>query len=77
MKAGCGEWVAVKDTGTVTAVAVVHEPLARLHPSLRGAVDRPWVLAFWHGTQFSILAKLQRLGPLSINGLAAGLRNSG
>jgi uncharacterized protein len=27
-----GEWVAVKDTGTVTAVAVVHEPLARLHP---------------------------------------------
>ena len=27
-----GEWVAVKDTGTVTAVAVVHEPLDRLHP---------------------------------------------
>ena len=27
-----GEWVAVKDTGTVTAVAVVHEPLERLHP---------------------------------------------
>jgi uncharacterized OB-fold protein len=26
------EWVAVKDTGTVTAVAVVHEPLDRLHP---------------------------------------------
>ena len=28
-----GEWVAVKDTGTVTAVAVVHEPLEGLHPS--------------------------------------------
>ncbi len=27
-----GEWVAVKDTGTVTAVAIVHEPMARLHP---------------------------------------------
>jgi hypothetical protein len=27
-----GEWVAVKDTGVVTAVAVVHQPLARLHP---------------------------------------------
>ena len=27
-----------------------------LDPSLRGVVDRPWVLAFWHGTQFSILA---------------------
>jgi hypothetical protein len=27
-----GEWVAVQDTGTVTAVAVVHQPLARLHP---------------------------------------------
>lgn len=27
-----GEWVAVKDTGTVTAVAVVHQPLERLHP---------------------------------------------
>jgi len=27
-----GEWVAVKDTGTVTAVAVVHTPIERLHP---------------------------------------------
>jgi len=27
-----GEWVAVKDTGTVAAVAVVREPLERLHP---------------------------------------------
>jgi lysophospholipid acyltransferase (LPLAT)-like uncharacterized protein len=27
-----------------------------LDPSLEGAADRPWVLAFWHGTQFSILA---------------------
>jgi len=27
-----GEWVEVKDTGTVTAVAVVHEPIERLHP---------------------------------------------
>ena len=26
------EWVAVKDTGTLTAVAVVHEPIERLHP---------------------------------------------
>ncbi len=28
-----GEWVAVKPTGTVTAVARVHTPLANLHPS--------------------------------------------
>jgi uncharacterized OB-fold protein len=28
-----GEWVAVKDTGTVTACAVVHQPIERLHPS--------------------------------------------
>lgn len=27
-----GEWVAVKDTGTVRAAAVVHKPLERLHP---------------------------------------------
>src|SRR4029450_2641138 len=27
-----GEWVAVKATGVVTAVAVVHRPLERLHP---------------------------------------------
>lgn len=26
------EWVAVSDTGEVTAVAVVHEPIAGLHP---------------------------------------------
>ena len=28
-----GAWVAVKPTGTVTAVAVVHHPIAQLHPS--------------------------------------------
>ena len=27
-----GEWVEVKDTGVVTAVAVVHHPLEHLHP---------------------------------------------
>src|SRR5882672_3265909 len=27
-----GEWVAVKDTGVVTAVAVVRNPIDRLHP---------------------------------------------
>jgi hypothetical protein len=27
-----GEWVAVKDTGIVTAVAVVHHPIEGLHP---------------------------------------------
>ena len=27
-----GEWVAVSDTGVVTAVAVVHTPIAGLHP---------------------------------------------
>ena len=27
-----GEWVEVKPTGTVTAVALVHEPIADLHP---------------------------------------------
>ncbi len=29
---GGGEWVEVKPTGTVTAVAVVTEPIERLHP---------------------------------------------
>ena len=28
-----GEWVEVKDTGTVTAVAKVHHPIEGLHPS--------------------------------------------
>ena len=28
-----GEWVEVQPTGTVTAVAVVHEPIEGLHPS--------------------------------------------
>src|SRR5437773_8135548 len=28
-----GEWVAVQDTGVVTAVAVVHQPIEGLHPS--------------------------------------------
>jgi uncharacterized OB-fold protein len=27
-----GDWVEVKDTGTVTAVAVVHHPIDKLHP---------------------------------------------
>jgi uncharacterized OB-fold protein len=27
-----GEWVAVRDTGVITAAAIVREPLARLHP---------------------------------------------
>jgi uncharacterized OB-fold protein len=27
-----GDWVSVKDTGTVTAMAIVHRPLERLHP---------------------------------------------
>lgn len=27
-----GEWVAVADTGTITAAALVREPIARLHP---------------------------------------------
>jgi uncharacterized OB-fold protein len=27
-----GDWVEVKDTGTVTAVAIVHEPIDKLHP---------------------------------------------
>ena len=30
--APANEWVAVKDTGTVSAVAIVHQPLDRLHP---------------------------------------------
>ena len=29
-----GEWVEVKDTGVVTAVAVVRKPIERLHPSM-------------------------------------------
>jgi uncharacterized OB-fold protein len=29
---GPGEWVAVASTGVVTAVAIVHQPLDRLHP---------------------------------------------
>ncbi len=28
----CGEWVAVQDTGVITAAAIVHEPIASLHP---------------------------------------------
>jgi uncharacterized OB-fold protein len=30
-----GEWVAVQETGSVTAVAVVHEPIAGFHPFAR------------------------------------------
>jgi uncharacterized OB-fold protein len=32
---GGGEWVEVKDTGTVTAAALVEQPLESLHPSTR------------------------------------------
>ena len=27
-----------------------------MHPALDGVRDRPWVLAFWHGTQWPLLA---------------------
>jgi uncharacterized OB-fold protein len=30
--AEAGEWVAVEDTGVVTAVAIVHQPIEGLHP---------------------------------------------
>jgi lysophospholipid acyltransferase (LPLAT)-like uncharacterized protein len=29
-------------------------------PALRGVADRPWVLAFWHGTQWPLLAWRRR-----------------
>lgn len=32
------------------------------HPGLEGVGDRPWVLAFWHGTQWPLLA-WRRRGP--------------
>ena len=32
------------------------------HPGLEGVRDRPWVLAFWHGTQWPLLA-WRRRGP--------------
>ncbi len=35
--AGGGEWVAVQDTGVITAAAIVREPIERLHP-----VDEPF-----------------------------------
>jgi lysophospholipid acyltransferase (LPLAT)-like uncharacterized protein len=31
-----------------------------LHPALEGVRDRPWVLAFWHGTQWPLLAWRRR-----------------
>jgi lysophospholipid acyltransferase (LPLAT)-like uncharacterized protein len=31
-----------------------------VHPSLEGVRDRPWVLAFWHGTQWPLLAWRRR-----------------
>jgi lysophospholipid acyltransferase (LPLAT)-like uncharacterized protein len=31
-----------------------------VHPSLAGVGDRPWVLAFWHGTQWPLLAWRRR-----------------
>jgi lysophospholipid acyltransferase (LPLAT)-like uncharacterized protein len=30
------------------------------HPGLEGVRDRPWVLAFWHGTQWPLLAWRRR-----------------
>jgi len=30
------------------------------HPGLEGVGDRPWVLAFWHGTQWPLLAWRRR-----------------
>ena len=30
------------------------------HPALEGVRDRPWVLAFWHGTQWPLLAWRRR-----------------
>src|SRR5215472_6231582 len=30
------------------------------HPALDGVRDRPWVLAFWHGTQWPLLAWRRR-----------------
>ena len=30
------------------------------HPGLEGVTDRPWVLAFWHGTQWPLLAWRRR-----------------
>jgi len=35
-----GDWVAVQDTGTITAAAIVREPIARLHP-----FDEPFAYA--------------------------------
>ncbi len=32
------------------------------HPALSAAADRPWVLAFWHGTQWPLLAWAGRRG---------------
>ncbi len=31
-----------------------------LHPGLEHVRDRPWVLAFWHGTQWPLLAWRRR-----------------
>ena len=31
-----------------------------MHPALEGVRDRPWVLAFWHGTQWPLLAWRRR-----------------
>jgi lysophospholipid acyltransferase (LPLAT)-like uncharacterized protein len=30
------------------------------HPALEGVADRPWVLSFWHGTQWPLLAWRRR-----------------
>jgi lysophospholipid acyltransferase (LPLAT)-like uncharacterized protein len=31
-----------------------------MHPALQGVEDRPWVIAFWHGTQLPLLAWRRR-----------------
>src|ERR1700744_6559466 len=31
-----------------------------VHPALEAVGDRPWVLAFWHGTQWPLLAWRRR-----------------
>ena len=72
-------WVARGWLATLRVVVVAH-------PALQRVSDRPWVLAFWHGTQWPLLAwrrrkdtvvlvSLSRDGGLQARALAiAGLR---
>ena len=41
-----------------------------IDPALEGAVDRPWVLAFWHGTQWPLLAWRRRRGTVVLVSLS-------